>query len=79
MHHLVEGALGRLVPMPRIVKNLDLRLALVPIRRLEEDIISGVGIKGRIEIDEIDALVFDVLAQNGEIVAIKKRVAAKCF
>ena len=57
--------------MPGIVKGLDLRLALMPVRRLEQQIVIGVGIERRIEIDEIDALVFDVLAQNGKIVAIR--------
>ena len=51
----------------------------LPVRRLEKQIVSGVGIEGRIEIDEIDALARDMLAQNCEIVAIKKRVVAKCF
>ena len=36
LHHLVESLLGRLVPVPGIVKCLDLRLALMPVRRLEQ-------------------------------------------
>jgi hypothetical protein len=65
--------------MPGIVKSLDLRLALVPVRRPEEQIVIGVGIERRIEIDEIDALVLDVLAQNGKVVTIKECVAGRCL
>ncbi len=79
LHHLVKSLLGRLVSVPAIAKGFDLRLALVPVRRLEKHIIIRVGIERRIEIDEIDALVFDVLAQNGKVVAIKKRVAGGCL
>lgn len=52
---------------------------LMPVRRLEQHIVIGVGIERWIEIDEIDAFVSNVLAQNGEIVAIKKRVLGGCF
>ena len=44
-----------------------LRLALVSVRRLEEQIVIGVGIERRIEIDEIDALVVDVLARMARL------------
>jgi hypothetical protein len=33
LHLVVEGALGPLVPMPGVVKSLDLRLGLMPVRR----------------------------------------------
>jgi hypothetical protein len=64
------------IAMPSIVKGLDLRLALMPVRRPEENIVTGVRVERRIEIDEIDALIGDVLAQNGEVVAIIERVTA---
>ena len=58
--------------VPGILERLHLRVTVVAVRRLEQQIVIGVGIERRIEIDEIDALVFDVLTQNGKIVAIKK-------
>ena len=77
LHHLVERLLGAWRPVPSIVEGLDLRLRLVPVRRLEKHVIGRVRIERRIEIDEINALVGDVVAQDGEVVAIIERVAAR--
>ncbi len=73
-HHLGVGLFGRQRPVPGIVERLDLRLALVAVRRLEQHIVGGVGIERRVEIDEIDALAGDVLAQHREVVTIEQLV-----
>ena len=45
--------------------------------RLEQHIVDGAGIERRIEIDEIDALVLDVIAQDIEIVAVEQRIGGR--
>jgi hypothetical protein len=68
--NLVEGARGRLVPVPGVVERLDLRRRLRAARRLEQHVVGGVRIERRVEIDEIDAFAGDAGAQHSEIVTI---------
>jgi hypothetical protein len=44
-----------------------LRCRLVP----EQHVVASVAVERRVEVDQIDRLVWDVLAQDGEIVAIE--------
>ena len=46
--------LGGIGPAPSVGEGVELRLAYLPARLAKEDIVIGVGIKRRIEIDEID-------------------------
>jgi hypothetical protein len=69
------GFFGPGVPVPGILEGGDLRFALGPRFVLEEDVIAAVGVEGRVEIDEIDALVGDVFAQDVEVVALKEGAA----
>lgn len=64
------GVFGVFGQMPGIVKRLDLRLALHPVRGLEQHIVSGVGVERRVKIDQIGAFVGDMLAQNTHIIAV---------
>jgi hypothetical protein len=70
LHHVVEGALGRIVPMPGVLERLDLRLAGLAGRRTKQDVVGRVRIEWRIQIDEVHALVANALAQHVEIVAV---------
>ncbi len=69
-HHLVECAFGPVVPVPRILERLDLRVAVRALGRLEQDIVIGVRIERRVEIDKVHAFVSDMFAQHVQIVAI---------
>ena len=51
---LVIGV-GGIGPAPSIGEGVELRLAYLPARLAKEDVVIGVRIKWRIEIDEIDA------------------------
>ena len=42
--------------------------------RAEEDVVAGVRIKRRVEVDQVHARIGDVLAQHLEIVAVIERV-----
>jgi hypothetical protein len=36
----------------------------------EEDVVILTAVEGRVEVDEIDGLVLDVLAEDGEVIAV---------
>jgi len=50
---LVIGV-GGVGPAPRVGESVELRLAYLPARLAKQDIVVGVGVKRRIEIDKID-------------------------
>ncbi len=60
--------------MPGVLERFDLRVRVLPLRRLEKDIVIGVRIERRVEIDEVHAFIRDMLAQNMQIVAEVERV-----
>ncbi len=60
--NFIEGAFSGLVPVPRILESLDLRLRAFARRCLEQHIVRGVRVERRVEIDQVDAFVFDRLA-----------------
>ena len=53
---LVIGV-GGVGPAPRVGESVELRLAYLPARLAKEDVVIGVRIKRRIEIDKIDTRV----------------------
>ena len=76
VHQFVELALGLFAPMARVFKGRDLRLALVPLGRLEQEIVVALGIERRVEIDQIHAVIWKrgAVAQHVEVVAKVKPV-----
>ena len=63
------GKLGLDAPAPCVVEGGNLRRRLLAAALAEQDVVSGVGIEGRVEVDEVNALVGDVLTQDVEVVA----------
>ena len=45
-----------------------------PLLLLEEDVVGGVGVEGRVEVYEIDRLVGDILPEYVEVVAVVEGV-----
>ena len=70
VHDFVKGLFAMRGPVPGVLERLDLRLRLLAGRRLEQHVIGRVGIERRVEIDQIDALAANLLAQNFEIVTV---------
>ena len=68
--HLGEGFLGGVGPVPGVVEGLDLRGAGVAGRPLEQDVVAGVRVERRVEVDEVDARGRDVVAQDLQVVAV---------
>ena len=50
--------------MPGVFEGGDLRFGLDAGFVFEQDVVIAVGIERRIEIDEIDRFVLDIVAQN---------------
>ena len=71
---LVVFALGLLVPVPGVLKGLDLRRAALPLGRFEEEIVVALGIERRVEVDEVNGFAREVVAEDMEVVAVVKLV-----
>ncbi len=71
---LLVGAHGVSVPLPCVLEGVDLRTGLGAVFFGEEDVVVLAGVEGRIEVDEIDRLVFDVALENFEVIAVVKLV-----
>jgi hypothetical protein len=84
VQEFVKFALGLLVPMPGVLEGFNLRLAVVAAGRFEEQIVVALGIERRVEIDEVNGFVRNVLAEDLEIVAVvelvhwRESVRGKC-
>jgi hypothetical protein len=60
--------------MPGVLEGFNLRLAVMAARRFEEQIVVVLGIERRVEINEVNGFVRNVLAEGLEIVAVIKLV-----
>ena len=71
----VERVLRAVVPLPGILERLDLGIGAGGAGRgAEQHIVAGVRIERRVEVDQVDAAVRDVAAQDVQIVAVIKVV-----
>ena len=67
---LVDG-FGVDVPMPGIFKGIYLGSGLVAGFVFEEDVVVAVGVERWVKVDEVDGFIGDVLAKDGEVIAIE--------
>ena len=74
MNDFIELALGLFAPMPRVFKRRDLRLALVPLGRFEQEIVVALGVERRIKVDQVNGFVREVVAQDVKVVAEEKLI-----
>ena len=72
--YLVVGMRGRLAPVPGVLEGLDLGVADGSGLFAEEDVVGGLGVEGRVEVDEVDRVVRDVVAEDLEVVAVVEDV-----
>ena len=68
-YDVLIGTLGIKAPMPGVFEGGDLGGGLLAAFFLEEDVVVGVGVEGRVEVDEVNAGVGDVVAEDVEVVA----------
>ena len=71
---LLVGALRLLGPLPGVGEGLDLGRGVFAGLFAEEDVVGSVGVKGRVEIDQVHRLVGDVVAEDVEVVAVEEGV-----
>ena len=67
---LLVGAHGVNVPLPCVLEGVNLGAGLGAVFFGEEDVVVLAGVEGRIEVDEIDGLVFNVAPEDIEVVAV---------
>ena len=67
----------RKVPMPRVLERGYLRLGLRARFVLEQHVVIAVGIERRVQIDQVNRLVLDVVPQDIQIVAVVESVHGK--
>src|SRR5213594_2437228 len=70
---------GGIGPAPRVGESVELRLAYLAARLAKEDVVIGVGIKRRIEIDKIDTRVGKFIPIRKPFQIIAKIEAVHCF
>ena len=70
VHHLIEGALRLVAPMPSVLERLNLRVRMLSARTLEKHVVGGLAVKWRIEVDEVNALIIYDVPQGGQVVAV---------
>ena len=63
------GGFGFQPPVPGVVEGGDLRGRLFAALLAKQYVVSSVGVEGRVEVDQVDAFIGDVLAQDVEVVA----------
>ena len=74
-NHVLVGGLRLDAPMPRVVERLNLRRREFAARLAEEHVVGGVRVERRVEVDEVNALARDMLAQDRQVVAEEEFVA----
>jgi hypothetical protein len=74
LYHLVEGLLSLVGPVPRVLKGFNLSMRLFASRRTKQDVVVRVRVERGIEIDEVNALIFDVLPKDAKVVAVIEAV-----
>ena len=60
--------------MPSVLERLNLRVGLRAVLLGEQDVVVGVGVERRVEVDQVDRLILDVAAEDVEVVAVVENV-----
>ena len=62
MDYLVKGALGVVVPVPVIFERFNLRFRLLAGRCPKKNIVAGLAVERRVEIDKVQTLIRKILS-----------------
>jgi hypothetical protein len=71
---LLVAAGGLFVPLPGVFEGGDLGGGTGAVLFREEDVVVLAGVEGRVEVDEVDGGGGDVVAEDGEVVAVVELV-----
>lgn len=64
------GGFGVHVPLPCVFEGHDLGAGAGAVFFGEEDVVVLAAVEGRVEVDEVDGFVLDMLAEDAEVVAV---------
>ena len=70
LYDFLTGGFGVHVPFPGIFEGHDLGTGTGAVFFGEEDVVVMAAVEGRVEVDEVDGLVLEVLAEFAEVVAV---------
>ena len=73
---ILVGAGGFFVPLPGVFEGGDLGGGAGAVSFGEEDVVVLAGVEGRIEVDEVDGVGGDVVAEDGEVVSVVELVGS---
>ena len=78
-HEVGVEVFGAAAPVPAVLEGGDLGVAVAAGFVAEEDVVAAVGVEGRVEVDEVDGGVGEVVgvAQDGEVVAVEEGVGVR--
>src|ERR1035437_8057488 len=76
-HDTVESEFRLISPVPGVLKRLNLSAGLFASRALEKDVVRRLAVEGRVEVDEIYALIVNAAPQDREIVAVVDRKSTR--
>jgi hypothetical protein len=79
MHHLVESKLGFIAPMPSVLEGFNLGARFLAGGATKQNVVRGLTVEWRIEVNQIHALIVNAAAQNVEIVAVVKPIHRSLF
>ena len=68
-YDVLECYLGLHAPAPCVLEGSDLCGGVLAGALAEQDVVRRIGVERRVEVDEVNALVSDVLAEDVEVVA----------
>lgn len=71
---IVISLFGVGVPVPGVLEGSDLGLSLLAAFVLKQNVIRAVRVERRIEVDQVHALVVDVIPQYREVIAVEEGI-----
>jgi hypothetical protein len=61
-YNRLESVFGIDIPLPGVLKRCDLRTGAGSVLLGEEHVVIGAAVEGRVEVDQVYRLIFDVVA-----------------
>src|SRR6266540_4392552 len=71
------GRLGRWTPVPGVLEGQQLGIGGIARLVAEDDVVVAVGVKGRVEVDQVDCRIGQVATQDVEVVAVVEDVGSE--
>jgi hypothetical protein len=73
-HDLRKDGFAFLIPCPGVRESLNLTCGLAPVFFREKNVVICVGVERRVQVNEVNRLVFDMPAHHIQIIAVVEQV-----